>query len=139
MDEGPRVATQDEAGTITELVVTAFHNDPTWAWAFPDPYARREQHRAFWRLFVEGALRYPWVWLAAGDVATSIWIPPGGNEMSEDQEAAMAALLADLPDPWRAGSREPSSSLRPRTLVRSRITTSACSRPMLRTEATATA
>lgn len=99
MDEGPRVATQDEAGTVTELVVRAFYDDPTWAWAFPDPYARRDQHRAFWRLFVDGALRYPWVWLAAGDVATSIWIPPGGIDMSEDQEAAMAALLADQPDP----------------------------------------
>ena len=99
MDDEPRVATQDEAGTVTELVVSAFYNDPTWAWAFPDPDVRREQHRPFWRLFVEGALRYPWVWLAAGDVATSVWIPPGGNDMSEDQEAAMAALLAHMPDP----------------------------------------
>ena len=96
MDGEPRVATRDEAGTVTELVVGAFHDDPTWAWAFPDPKARREQHRAFWRLFVEGALRYPWVWLAAGDVATSIWIPPGGTDMSEDQEARMESLLVDL-------------------------------------------
>lgn len=99
MEEEPRVATQDEAGTVTELVVSAFYNDPTWAWAFPDPDARRDQHRAFWRVFVEGALRYPWVWLAAGDVATSVWIPPGGTDMSEDQESTLAALLADLRDP----------------------------------------
>ena len=65
----------------------------------PGPVRAARAAPSFLAAVREGALRYPWVWLAAGDVATSIWIPPGGNEMSEDQEAAMAALFADLPDP----------------------------------------
>ena len=102
VEDGPRVACPDDAGTVTGLVVGAFFDDPTWSWAFPDPGARREQHRAFSGLFVEGALRHDWVWLAAGDVATSIWIPPGRSDMSEEQEARMEALLSDLLGPGSA-------------------------------------
>jgi ribosomal protein S18 acetylase RimI-like enzyme len=92
----PRTATADDADAVTEILVGAFYDDPIWSWAFPDPAARRRQHRAFWRLFVDGALRYPWVWLAAGDTATSIWIPPGGTDLSEEQEALLDPLLAEL-------------------------------------------
>ncbi|MGZ4629568.1 MAG: GNAT family N-acetyltransferase [Oryzihumus sp.] len=105
MEDGPRVASPDDATTVTGLVVGAFFDDPTWSWAFPDPGARRGQHRAFWGLFVEGALRHDWVWLAAGDVATSIWIPPGRSDMSEEQEARMEALLPDLLGPGSGSAR----------------------------------
>ncbi len=84
-------------------------------------------------------MRYPWVWLAAGDVATSIWIPPGGIDMSEDQEAAMAALLADLPGPVATRVSRAFELFEALTHARSRITTSACSRPIVLIAATATA
>src|SRR5437868_3620424 len=64
-----RVATRDEADVVTELIVGAFYEDPTWSWAFPDPVLRRAQHRRFWRAYVDGAMRFPWVWLTAIDAA----------------------------------------------------------------------
>ena len=42
-------------------------------------------HVEFWRLFVQGALRYPWTWLTSGGEAISSWIPPGGTEMTAEQ------------------------------------------------------
>jgi GNAT superfamily N-acetyltransferase len=94
---GPRrVTTADDAAVTVELLVGAFYDDPTWAWAFPDPDRRRDQQRALWQLFVRGALRYPWIWLAAEEAATSVWIPPGGTELPPEQEVEMEQLLVEL-------------------------------------------
>ena len=91
-----RVATRDEADVVTELIVGAFYEDPTWSWAFPDPDLRRAQHRRFWRAYVDGAMRFPWVWLTANDTAASLWIPPGERELTEAQEEAVERLLEEL-------------------------------------------
>ena len=45
------------------------------------------------RLLVEGAMRYAWVWLAADDAATALWIPPGGSELSPTQEQQIDSVL----------------------------------------------
>lgn len=91
-----RRAEAADQSSVVQILVSAFHTDPTWAWAFPDPQARAAQHARLWTLFVQGAQRYPWVWLAAGNTATSVWIPPSGTELSEKQEAELEALLVEL-------------------------------------------
>jgi ribosomal protein S18 acetylase RimI-like enzyme len=92
-----RVAAAGDATTVTNLIVEAFLDDPTWSWAYPDPATRRARYQELWGLIVEGALRYPWVWLAADGVATSVWIPPGGTDLSDEQEHRLEALLAAQP------------------------------------------
>jgi hypothetical protein len=92
----PRVATQQDLDAVVAILVSAFYDDPTWSWAFPDPSLRAEQHRRLWGLFVEGALRYPWVWLTPGNAATSVWIPPHGTELSDEQEAALEPTIVEL-------------------------------------------
>jgi GNAT superfamily N-acetyltransferase len=90
----PRVATPADLPTVTRILVDAFQDDPMWgAWAFPDPQTRPQHRGTVFRLLVEGALRYPWVWLAAGDTATALWIPPGGNELSASQEKQIDSVL----------------------------------------------
>src|SRR3954454_4005412 len=91
-----RVATRDEADVVTELIVGAFYEDPTWSWAFTDPDLRRAQHRRFWRASAAGAMRFRWVWLTAHNTAASLWIPPGERELTEEQEEAVERLLDDL-------------------------------------------
>jgi predicted GNAT family N-acyltransferase len=95
----PRVAAAGDADSITELLVDAFAGDVMWgsSWAFVDPHTRREQRRAVFRLLVEGALRYPWVWLTPDATAASLWIPPDGSELSAQQETALTRLLDELP------------------------------------------
>jgi ribosomal protein S18 acetylase RimI-like enzyme len=95
-DLSPRVASPRDRDVVVAVLVSAFHDDPTWSWAFPDPSLRAEQHRRLWGLFVEGALRYPWVWLAPGDTATSVWIPPNGTELSDEQEAALEPAIVEM-------------------------------------------
>jgi GNAT superfamily N-acetyltransferase len=95
---GPRVAAQPDVDTVVAILVDAFHDDPTWSWAFPDPSRRAEQLGRLWRLFVDGAARYPWTWLSAGNTATSVWIPPHGTELSDEQETVFEQAIAEYPD-----------------------------------------
>ena len=92
----PRAATSEDAAAITDLLVDAFAEDLMWgsSWAFPDPNNRREQRRAVFRLLVDGALRHPWVWVTGQVNAASLWVPPGGSELSADQESALETFLA---------------------------------------------
>ena len=66
---------------VTETLALAFHEDPVWSWAFPDPERRLEQHRAVWRLLVESTLEDGWVWCTEGGAAAALWIPPGRPEL----------------------------------------------------------
>ena len=95
-DLSPRVATSRDRDVVVAILVSAFYSDPTWSWAFPDPSLRAEQHGRLWGLFVEGAMRYPWVWLTPGDTATSVWIPPDGTDLSEGQEATLEPTIVEM-------------------------------------------
>ena len=90
----PRVATPADAALVTRVLVDAFADDPMWgAWAFPSACDRRAHREAVFGLFVDGALRYPTTWIAEDDSAVAMWIPPGGNGLSPEQEIALEAEL----------------------------------------------
>jgi GNAT superfamily N-acetyltransferase len=91
-----RVCGPEDLDRVVEILVGAFYEDPTWAWAFPDPALRAEQQRRMFRLYVDGAARHPSVWLNADATAAAVWIPPGGTEMSEEQAAMVEPLLVEL-------------------------------------------
>ena len=65
----------------------------------PDAARRSEQHARLWRLLVRGAMRYRSVWLAEDGAATSVWIPPGGSELTPEDEAALESMVVDLLGP----------------------------------------
>ncbi len=77
---------------LTALLAEAFRGDPLWRWAFPD----EDGLAAWWRFFAGSALRYPWVWVAGDFAAASVWIPPGGVELTEDEERRIEPLLHGL-------------------------------------------
>ena len=91
-----RSATWADLLAVTETISLAFHDDPTWSWAFPDATRRQEHYAVFWGLLVSGALRYPWVLLAESCEAAAVWIPPEGTEMAEEDESKLAPMLEDL-------------------------------------------
>lgn len=91
-----RAASVDELPALAETISLAFHDDPTWSWAFPDPKLRQEQFGVFWAFMIAGALRYSWVMCTDHHEAVAIWIPPGGTELPEEDEARLAPLLASL-------------------------------------------
>jgi hypothetical protein len=90
-----RRASAADTDVVTSIITLAFAYDPLWAHALARPDGGTAHHADFWRLFVAGALRYPDTWLTSGGEATSVWIPPGGTELTPEQEEHLADLAAD--------------------------------------------
>lgn len=80
----------DEAAAAAETIAQAFAGDPVWGPALRDLGA--EDLRRYWRTYVEGARRHGTVFVSEGAGTVSVWIPPGGTEMSEEQEAGLREL-----------------------------------------------
>ena len=89
-----RVARPADLETVTTIVALSFAEDPVWGPAFggaPSPEARF----AIWRTYLAAAVRFPWTWLSAGDEATSVWFPPGEDEMTADQWDGFVEIMAE--------------------------------------------
>ncbi len=95
-DAGIRVVTEAQADEVTELLALAFHDDPTWGWAFPDADRRLEHHRIWWSLFVDSAVPHGRVWMTRDGGAAAVWVPPGEPELGAEAEARVEPLLRDL-------------------------------------------
>ncbi len=91
-----RVAAHEDGAAIAETLALAFHEDPVWAWAFPDPERRLEQHRAHWRMLIEASLSDGWTWVTEGCGAAAVWIAPGKPEISPEDEARLEPFFRDL-------------------------------------------
>jgi GNAT superfamily N-acetyltransferase len=98
-----RIATSADLAAVTQTISLAFHDDPTWSWAFPDPSRRQDQYVVWWEFLIANAMRYPWVLMTDGAEVASVWIPPDGTEIAEEAEAEIQPLLEDLVGP-RAGA-----------------------------------
>jgi GNAT superfamily N-acetyltransferase len=88
----PRPATAADLEPVTEAIRLAFASDPVWGRVFPAGAGRDVEVAALWRLWIEGALRYGWVWMTPGAEAAAVWIPPGGTDLSAEQEARVEEL-----------------------------------------------
>jgi GNAT superfamily N-acetyltransferase len=84
---------------VVELFALAFHDDPTWAWAFPDPARRGEHLQAWWGLYAHSIIRYGWSWTTDDGAAAALWVPPGEPELGADDEARVEPLLRELLGP----------------------------------------
>jgi GNAT superfamily N-acetyltransferase len=96
--EKVRVATPADVPAITETISLAFHDDPTWSWAFPDEARRQEQYAVWWRLLIEAAMRFdePAVFVTDGVEAAAIWLPPGESELSAADEERVPSIVSEL-------------------------------------------
>ena len=88
-----RLAAAEDAEAVTEALALAFHEDPVWSWAFPDPERRLEQHRAVWGLLVRANIEEGSVWQAAGGEAAAVWVLPGRPELGPEDEQRLETLL----------------------------------------------
>ncbi|MSO40880.1 MAG: GNAT family N-acetyltransferase [Solirubrobacterales bacterium] len=95
-DVKARVATEADLDAVVDLLALAFHEDPTWSWAFHDPATRFDAQRAWWRMHVRSAIPHEWVWLTEDGGAASLWIPPGKPELSDEDEARSEPLMREL-------------------------------------------
>jgi GNAT superfamily N-acetyltransferase len=96
--ERVRFATPEDVPAITETISLAFHDDPTWSWAFPDDERRQEQYAVWWRFLIDGAMRFedPAVFVTEGIEAAAIWLPPGEGELSAEDDERVPGIVRGL-------------------------------------------
>ena len=81
-----RPVTPTEVDAAAETIAQAFRGDPVWQVALAAESASDDDLRGFWRCYVEGALRHETAYAGADARTVSVWIPPGEDEMTEEQE-----------------------------------------------------
>src|SRR3954453_9332201 len=96
--ESVRIAGPADVPAITETISLAFHDDPTWSWAFPDEARRQEQYAIWWRFLIEAAMRFeePAGFVTDSAEAAAIWLPPGEGELSEEDEERVPGIVSGL-------------------------------------------
>jgi GNAT superfamily N-acetyltransferase len=88
----PRRATVADFDALCETLTLAFREDPVWPSYVRPPGDDPLATRWFWDLLLRGAMRHPGVWTLGKAAAVSVWIPPGGTELSDEQNDEMEAL-----------------------------------------------
>jgi GNAT superfamily N-acetyltransferase len=84
-----RPATEADLEAVTATLTAAFAGDPLWRWAFPD----LADLEALWRFLISSALRYPSIRMLDDVRAVALWIPPGGTELTPEEEVQLAAMV----------------------------------------------
>src|SRR5262249_21324539 len=87
-----RTATSADLDGLTELFTAAFSGDPLWRWVYPE----LADLEVWWRFLITSALRYPNTYNAGDPEAAAVWIPPGGVELTAEQEEQVEPLLEQL-------------------------------------------
>ena len=91
-----RIASDRDHEAVVATIVAAFQDDPTWAWMFPDPGKRADQHATVFGLYVESALPHQGVWMTDDrSSAVAVFTPPGERELSESAEATLEPFLVE--------------------------------------------
>ncbi len=97
------VAGRDDLDAISRTITLAFATDPIWSVALARPDGRNDHHEPYWRIFVEGAMRFGTVHRTEHGEAVSVWLPPGVTEptpeLTPDREEALERLLVEALDP----------------------------------------
>ena len=97
-----RPAALGDIGRVTETLSLAFLHDPIWGVALARADGSTDHHAAYWEIYVEGALRYSTVFMTDDASAVSVWIPPGGTDLSDAGEKSIGQLVGATLEPAAA-------------------------------------
>jgi GNAT superfamily N-acetyltransferase len=93
---GIRRAGPDDEMAVATTVAAAFYDDPVLVWLVPDPVRRQEVLVPMFRLYAEAYLRLGETYLTADGNGTALWLPPGKQLLTAEQEGAFGEAAADL-------------------------------------------
>lgn len=97
MDVHP--VTSDELDAVVDTVALAFRSDPVWQVALGALGALGDDGvrlRRYWRFYVESAFSADTAFAGDGAGTVSIWVPPGGEELSPEQAEEMRLLVEQV-------------------------------------------
>ena len=88
-----KIAGETDIDLVTEIIALAFVTDPVWGVAIARPDGSSLHAASFWRPYVEGAMVNSGVYLNDAGTAISVWIRPGCQEMTDDQQARVLEVV----------------------------------------------
>jgi GNAT superfamily N-acetyltransferase len=91
-----QIAGPDDIDVVARTIAVAFTDDPVWGPAMAADRTTIEQRLTLWRIFIAGAVRFPWSRIVDAGSAVSVWLPPDGSELDDDQEVELEAALIRL-------------------------------------------
>ena len=92
------VVTADEISVAATILTHAFFEDPVFVWTFPDEDRRRDLnpfHEAFARPYV----RHGETYVTEGATGAALWLPPGAELVSAEEEAEFVHELGETAGP----------------------------------------
>ena len=92
VQEEVRLAREADLDRVIDTLWLAFGEDPLWHWVFPE-HAKLEP---WWRLLIGSAMRHGWVWVLGDFASASVWIPPGRDELTREEEDGLHGLFDGL-------------------------------------------
>src|SRR6478672_7691741 len=96
--------TSDDVDAATDTIAQAFKGDPVWRVALGAEERSDGELRSFWRFYVEGARRHDTAYAGVGSRTVSVWIPPGENELTEEDERDASLVVERMLDPEAAAA-----------------------------------
>jgi GNAT superfamily N-acetyltransferase len=91
-----QIAGPNDIDVVARTIAVAFTDDPVWGPAMAADRTTIEQRLTLWRIFIAGAVRFPWSRVVDRGAAVSVWLPPDGSELDDAQEVELAAALIRL-------------------------------------------
>jgi ribosomal protein S18 acetylase RimI-like enzyme len=92
-----RKATLADAPGLAQALASAFQDDPTIAWVFPDEGRRRALLPAFMNFRLRKlAFPHDQTWMTEGGEAAAAWIPPGKWRISPSQQLRLLPIVRFL-------------------------------------------
>jgi GNAT superfamily N-acetyltransferase len=98
-DRTIRRAGADEVDVVARTVAAAFFDDPVTRWLLPDVDQRRRVVEPMFRLYVAPYVRHGETYLAGDGDGAAVWLPPGVELQSRDEEAELGRALEALVGP----------------------------------------
>ncbi|HEX2388922.1 MAG TPA: GNAT family N-acetyltransferase [Solirubrobacterales bacterium] len=114
--EAPRRLEVTDADRAARVFARAFAWHEPWGdWAMPDPSDREERiYAQFHRDLLERFIPYGECWTIGAGTATTMWVPPGVEQLASRRTEAAYAAYGDRADELRAGDAL-IASLKPKT------------------------
>lgn len=84
------------ASVFTETVTLAFKDDPTWSPVVESNADDPDAARRYWEFFVRSSQRFPWMGQSDDGAAVSVWLPPGADELTPEEEDRFPEFAAEL-------------------------------------------
>jgi GNAT superfamily N-acetyltransferase len=96
IDRTIRSAGTADLDRVAATVAAAFFDDPVTRWLLPDDTRRQQLAGPLFRLYVEPYLRHGETYLTSDGAGAAVWLPPGAELFTTEQDAHFGQQLEQL-------------------------------------------